>query len=97
MAPGGPDELDAVAGRVVGSGNFDRQMEQHDLVERLLARLAPVYRYIVVLHYLQGLDCAEISTITGRPVGTIKTYLHRARAQLRADAEDLLKIPDRAS
>jgi RNA polymerase sigma-70 factor (ECF subfamily) len=73
------------------AGDFDVDVERRDLVERLLLRLPPMYRYIVTLHYLQGLDCQEISRITERPVGTIKAYLHRARSELRKGAEQLLK------
>ncbi|HDH57039.1 MAG TPA: sigma-70 family RNA polymerase sigma factor [Bacteroidetes bacterium] len=69
----------------------DTTIERRDLVEKLIAGLPPVYRSIVVLFYLQELNCNEISSVLGRPVGTVKAYLHRARAQLRKNAEHLLK------
>jgi RNA polymerase sigma-70 factor (ECF subfamily) len=71
------------------SSSFDRALEKQDLIERLLQGLPPLYRSIVVLHYLQGLDLNEIAHITGRPVGTIKAYLFRAREKLRDQADRL--------
>jgi RNA polymerase sigma-70 factor (ECF subfamily) len=37
------------------------------------------YREVFVLYHEQGQSYEQISAITGRPVGTIKTWLHRAR------------------
>jgi RNA polymerase sigma-70 factor (ECF subfamily) len=36
----------------------------------------------VVLRYSQGLSLEEVAEITGQPMGTVKTHLHRARAAL---------------
>jgi RNA polymerase sigma-70 factor, ECF subfamily len=80
-----------------GSPGHDHRVEECDLVDKLLQQLPPLYRGIVVLHYLQGLNCQEISEITGRPVGTIKAYLHRARQKLRTVADRLLSDLDNHS
>ena len=53
---------------------------------RSLDRLRPDYRLVFALYHEQGLPYDEIAGALGRPIGTIKTWLHRARAQL---AEDL--------
>ena len=55
-------------------------------LDRALARLRPEYRMVFVLFHEQGLPYEEIATVAGRPVGTVKTWLHRARGEL---AEDL--------
>jgi RNA polymerase sigma factor (sigma-70 family) len=55
-------------------------------LERALGRLRPEYRMVFVLFHEQGLPYEEIAQVVCRPVGTVKTWLHRARAQL---AEDL--------
>ncbi len=55
-------------------------------LERALGRLRPAYRLVFVLFHEQGLPYEEIARAIDRPVGTIKTWLHRARAEL---AEDL--------
>jgi|SRR5947209_10486400 RNA polymerase sigma-70 factor (ECF subfamily) len=51
-------------------------------LERAIDRLRPEYREVFVLFHEQSLPYEEISLVVGRPVGTIKTWLHRARAEL---------------
>jgi RNA polymerase sigma-70 factor (sigma-E family) len=46
-------------------------------------RLAPRARAIIVLHYYAGLTHDEIADTLGIPVGTVKSRLHRALAELR--------------
>jgi RNA polymerase sigma factor (sigma-70 family) len=55
-------------------------------LERGLQALRPEYRLVFALFHEQNLSYEEIAQAISRPVGTIKTWLHRARAQL---AEDL--------
>jgi len=52
---------------------------------RALDRLQPHYRLVFTLYHDQGLPYEEISQIMNRPVGTVKTWLHRARRQLADD------------
>lgn len=54
-----------------------------DLVERLPDRL----REVVLLHYYADLPITEVAELTKRPVGTIKRWLHEARALLQAAME----------
>jgi RNA polymerase sigma factor (sigma-70 family) len=51
-------------------------------LERALAGLRPEYRLVFALYHEQGLAYEEIAVSVSRPVGTVKTWLHRARAQL---------------
>lgn len=53
-------------------------------LERALQRLRPEYRLVFVLFHEQGLPYEEISRAIDRPIGTVKTWLHRARAELAA-------------
>jgi len=55
-------------------------------LERALRELRPQYRLVFVLFHEQNLSYEEIARVVTRPIGTVKTWLHRARAQL---AEDL--------
>jgi RNA polymerase sigma-70 factor (ECF subfamily) len=55
-------------------------------LERGLEALRPEYRMVFTLFHEQNLSYDEIAAAVSRPVGTVKTWLHRARAQL---AEDL--------
>lgn len=85
------EELERVSILGEKAEHFENIVEKQDLVDRLIEGLPPIFRGIVVLHYLEGLDCKEISVILGRPVGTVKAYLHRARTKLRSEAQVLLK------
>lgn len=49
---------------------------------RGLGRLRPEYRMVFTLYHEQGLPYEEIAVAVARPVGTVKTWLHRARAEL---------------
>jgi RNA polymerase sigma-70 factor (ECF subfamily) len=55
-------------------------------LERALDKLRPDYRLVFVLFHSQHLSYDEIALVITRPIGTVKTWLHRARAQL---AEEL--------
>ena len=68
-----PSPLDAA---VVGS--------LAESLEQGLSRLRPEYREVLVLRGQEGLAYEEIATITGLPLGTVKTYIHRARKELAA-------------
>jgi RNA polymerase sigma-70 factor (ECF subfamily) len=41
----------------------------------------------VVLRHVEGLPYAEVAEVLGRPVGTVKTHVHRGVRQLRATLE----------
>ena len=47
--------------------------------------LRPEYRSVVSLHYWQGLSCEDISKVMQKPQGTIKSWLKRAKAELRKE------------
>jgi len=60
--------------------------EREAKFERLdaaLGQLSDEHRVVVLLHDTEGYKLAEIEAMTGTPVGTIKSRLHRARARLR--------------
>jgi RNA polymerase sigma-70 factor (ECF subfamily) len=53
-----------------------------DLIRRAFERLAPEVRSLLVLHYVEERPLADIATVMGSPVGTIKWRLSRARDAL---------------
>jgi RNA polymerase sigma-70 factor (ECF subfamily) len=55
-------------------------------LQRALTGLRPEYRMVFALYHEQSMSYEEIALAVSRPVGTVKTWLHRARAQL---AEEL--------
>jgi RNA polymerase sigma factor (sigma-70 family) len=52
-------------------------------VRDALNRLSPEHRAALVLRDLEGLDEAEVARLLQVPVGTVKSRLHRARANFR--------------
>jgi RNA polymerase sigma-70 factor (ECF subfamily) len=63
----------------------DARAEQTALAraaDAALARIRPEYREAVVLRYREDLSVQEIAEAMSLPVGTVKTYLHRARKEL---------------
>ena len=56
--------------------------ELADELERALTTLREDYRLVFVLFHEQNLSYDEIARVVSRPVGTVKTWLHRARAEL---------------
>ncbi|WP_435015666.1 RNA polymerase sigma factor [Tundrisphaera sp. TA3] len=54
-------------------------------LERAIGRLRPNYRLVFLLYHEQGLSYEEIGQATARPIGTVKTWIHRARATLAGE------------
>ncbi len=65
-----------------GAAYADRTFD--DDVERALATLAPDLRAAVVLCDVEGLTYEEIAAILDAKLGTVRSRIHRGRAQLRA-------------
>ena len=51
--------------------------------------LGPKHRIVVVLHYLNGLNLAEIAQVVDCPVGTVKSRMFHARVKLQEHALEL--------
>jgi RNA polymerase sigma-70 factor, ECF subfamily len=66
----------------------DDAIEQRELagsLSRAVAALPPNYREVVELFHVEHLSYKEIAQSMEVPIGTVMTWLHRARAKLRAD------------
>ena len=64
----------------------DERCEQADLAERVEAeirKLPPQFRAILTLFHLEDMNYREIGEVMNLPEGTVKSYLFRARKQLR--------------
>jgi RNA polymerase sigma-70 factor (ECF subfamily) len=64
--------LDAVEARELGGA-----------IELAIGRLRPEYRSCILLRHVEGRAYEEIAEILDLPLGTVKTYIHRARNELR--------------
>lgn len=56
-------------------------------IERAVAGLRPMYRACIVLRHVEGRSYEEIASTLDLPLGTVKTYIHRARHELRRALE----------
>lgn len=74
---GGESPLQEVENRELGSA-----------IERAIGRLRPEYRSCIILRHVQGYSYEEIADTLELPLGTVKTYIHRARNELRGYLED---------
>ena len=58
-------------------------------IERAIARLRPEYRACILLRHVEDKSYEEIAATLDLPLGTVKTYIHRARHELRRALEGL--------
>jgi RNA polymerase sigma-70 factor, ECF subfamily len=63
---------------------FDRaaHADLREDLEAAMATLRPEYRRLVVMRYLEDLSYEDIADILDLPMGTVKSHLHRARAEM---------------
>jgi len=69
-----------------GSDNSYTVINQKELAKILQvesSKLSPVFKTLIGLYHQQELSYEEITEITGLPVGTVKSYLFRARRKLK--------------
>ncbi len=59
------------------------QKEMRVLIDQGLEKLAPKYREIIILYYLEELNYKEIADILHIPTGTVGIRLTRAKTQLK--------------
>jgi RNA polymerase sigma-70 factor (ECF subfamily) len=72
VAANTPSPLEALEARELGSS-----------IERAIGRLRPEYRSCILMRHVEGRSYEEIATTLDLPLGTVKTYIHRARNELR--------------
>lgn len=72
------EELANIAGEDTSVEAEWDNMQRSSRVSRAVGDLPQAHREVVVLFYHEELSIAEISRMTGKPEGTIKSLLHRA-------------------
>jgi len=60
-----------------------------DRLHRAIDALSPIYRTVIVMHDFEGYSHVEIAEVLDIPVGTCRSRLFLARAQLRVALGDL--------
>jgi RNA polymerase sigma-70 factor, ECF subfamily len=65
------------------------------LIREAMLSLCGDFRVALELRYIQGLTHRDIAAVTGVPIGTVMSRLHRARRQLAARVEKIAasKVP----
>jgi RNA polymerase sigma-70 factor, ECF subfamily len=64
--------------------------QSHDIpeiVRRCVGELPDRYAQIITMYYLKEISYEEIAQVMDVPLGTLKTWMHRARKQLRVIVE----------
>ena len=64
-------------------GDGAAALADRDQLDRMLRRLEPAQRAILVLHYYLELSLPEVAEALDIPVGTAKSRLHRSLLALR--------------
>jgi RNA polymerase sigma-70 factor (ECF subfamily) len=100
---GSEDDVDAMADRAplstakgVSVGDVGRPdelvegMQLEVVVKRAIAQIDTDFRQVLILRDVEDMSYEEIAAVTGLAEGTVKSRIHRARAQLRALVEKAL-------
>ncbi len=92
LDPGGGTREDGAAGLPAAVGGdpvaATLRAERDTTVRSAVARLDEPYREVVALRFFAERSLQEIADATGRPLGTVKTHLHRGLARLRAALDE---------
>ena len=82
-----PDAMEATAlqigDRAENALDIVEAKELGGEIERAIAQLRPEYRACILLRHVDGRAYEEIAEMLDLPLGTVKTYIHRARNELR--------------
>lgn len=58
------------------------QREQNDQISDGMQKLVPEYREALVLRFQEGMSLEEIASVTGAPLGTVKSRIYRGLTAL---------------
>jgi RNA polymerase sigma-70 factor (ECF subfamily) len=86
------EQTDAIEAVTAGPEDLEplHDLAAREIVEKLLAQLAPADRLVLTLLHLEGRSVAEVRQITGWNVPVIKVRAFRARRKLRKRFEKLM-------
>jgi RNA polymerase sigma-70 factor (ECF subfamily) len=77
------EEAAGLSARLRDGPDAEARAVSRDLAAKLLARLAPEDRLVLVMLDVEGLSVAEIASLLGWTGSKVKVRAHRARAHLR--------------
>jgi RNA polymerase sigma-70 factor (ECF subfamily) len=82
-AAGGERVGDLVASPLARPEDLAMGKELDDAIQAAISRLAPAFRMALILRDVEGLSYEEIATALGVSLGTVKSRIARARAQVQ--------------
>jgi len=74
----------------VGGEQAVQESEAQRDLETAVASLPPRYREVIALFHVQHKSYAEIAQALNVPIGTVMTWLHRARKELKSKLSEHL-------
>ena len=84
--------LEEIAAAPAEPGNDPSELliraEQEAAVMKLLNQLPLAQRSVLLLHFIEGFPLEDIATVTGAPLGTVKSRLHYAKQALKKLIEE---------
>jgi len=87
------EEMQATSVRAADTSQSPlEELESRELggaIERAIGSLRPEYRACILLRHVEDRSYEEIAATLDLPLGTVKTYIHRARHELRKALEDV--------
>jgi RNA polymerase sigma-70 factor (ECF subfamily) len=87
------EQIEATAITIISPDeNPEELLEAKELgeeIEEAIGRLRPEYRAAILLRHVEGREYQEIAEIMALPLGTVKTYIHRGRNELRDTLQHL--------
>lgn len=83
-------ELKPQMGGTVHENGLERK-EMAEIVRRCVSKLPKKYATLVMLYYLNEIPYNEIAHTMQIPMGTLKTWMHRARKKLKKIVEQELE------
>ncbi len=88
-APGAQGEEEEARSRIVLADGretpeeYTANRELGGRIEAAISRLRPEYRTAILLRHVEGHSYEEVAEIMEVPLGTVKTYIHRGRHELK--------------
>ena len=67
-----------------------QNVDMPERIRRCVGKLPDRYAQVITLYYLKGISYEEIAQVMEVPMGTLKTWMFRARKQLRRVVEEEL-------
>lgn len=91
-----PDTPEWLADEGESPEEFASRQELGDAIQKCLNKLEINFRTLVILVDIQDLDYSEASSVVGKPIGTVKSRLSRARKKLQLCLQKFTELlPDK--